>query len=112
MHLANFCFDDERFEAELARLAADSLANSWFSNQVNERALLATDGLTLRQAHALSLCKNEGLAPMPRNASRTSSSEARGAPDAPSTAAHLDPERGVWRGWSAAARALQIVNAA
>jgi len=63
MHLANFCFADERFEAELARLAADILANSWFSNQVNKRALLASDGLTLREAHALSLFKNEGLAP-------------------------------------------------
>jgi len=63
MHLANFCFADEHFEAELARLAADILANSWFSNQVNKRALLASDGLTLREAHALSLFKNEGLAP-------------------------------------------------
>jgi hypothetical protein len=50
MHLANFCLADERFEDELARLAADILANSWFSNQVNKRALLASDGVTLRES--------------------------------------------------------------
>jgi enoyl-CoA hydratase/carnithine racemase len=63
MHLANFCFPDERFEAELERLAADILANSWYSNQVNKRALQASDGLTLQDANALALFKNEGLAP-------------------------------------------------
>jgi enoyl-CoA hydratase/carnithine racemase len=63
MHLANFCFADDRFEAELAALAADILANSWYSNQVNKRALIASDGLTLADAHALRLFKNEGLAP-------------------------------------------------
>jgi enoyl-CoA hydratase/carnithine racemase len=63
MHLANFCFADDVFEAELAALAADILANSWYSNQVNKRALLASDGLTLHDAHALNLFKNEGLAP-------------------------------------------------
>ena len=63
MHLANFCFADERFEEELAALAADILANSWFANQVNKRALIASDGLTLHDAHALRLFKNEGLAP-------------------------------------------------
>jgi len=63
MHLANFCFSDEQFEAELAKLAADILANSWYSNQVNKRVLLESDGLTLAAAHALRLFKNEGLAP-------------------------------------------------
>jgi enoyl-CoA hydratase len=63
MHLANFCFPDAEFEAGLAALAADILANSWFSNQVNKRVLLESDGLTLEDAHALALFKNEGLAP-------------------------------------------------
>jgi len=63
MHLVNFCFPDDRFDAELARLAEDILANSWYANQVNKRALIASDGLTLQQAHALELFKNEGLAP-------------------------------------------------
>jgi len=63
MHLVNFCFPDAEFEAGLATLAADILANSWYSNQVNKRALLESDGLTLHAAHALTLFKNEGLAP-------------------------------------------------
>jgi len=63
MQLANFCYPDERFEVELAALAADIVANSWYSNQLNKRALLASDGLPLADAHALELFKNEGLAP-------------------------------------------------
>jgi enoyl-CoA hydratase/carnithine racemase len=63
MHLANFCFADAEFDAELARLSADVLANSWYANQVNKRALMAIDGLSLEDAHALDLFKNEGLAP-------------------------------------------------
>jgi enoyl-CoA hydratase len=63
MHLANFSFPDEVFEDELARLSSDILANSWYANQVNKRALIAIDGLSLRDAHGLELFKNEGLAP-------------------------------------------------
>ena len=63
MHLANFCFPDERFDAELAALSADILSNSWYANQVNKRALIETDGLSLHDSHALELFKNEGLAP-------------------------------------------------
>ena len=43
--------------------ASDILANSWYANQVNKRALIGIDGLSLREAHALELFKNEGLAP-------------------------------------------------
>jgi enoyl-CoA hydratase len=63
MHLVNFCYPAQRFEAELAALAADIVANSWYSNQLNKRALLASDGMSLADAHALELFKNEGLAP-------------------------------------------------
>jgi enoyl-CoA hydratase len=63
IHLVNFCFPDDRFEAELTTLCADILANSWFANQVIKRALIETDGLTLRNAYALDIFKNEGLAP-------------------------------------------------
>ena len=63
MHLANFCFPDDRFDAELAAVSADILANSWYSNQVNKRALIEIDGLSLHDAHALEMFKNEGLAP-------------------------------------------------
>ena len=63
MQLANYCFADDSFDVELARLAQDILANSWYSNQVNKRALMQIDGLSLHDAHALELFKNEGLAP-------------------------------------------------
>jgi enoyl-CoA hydratase len=63
MHLANFCFADDRFEAELAKLSAEILSNSWYANQVNKRALMEIDGLSLNEAHSLELFKNEGLAP-------------------------------------------------
>lgn len=63
MHLANFCFPDDRFDTELGTLSADILANSWYANQVNKRALIEIDGLGLHDAHALELFKNEGLAP-------------------------------------------------
>ena len=63
MHLANFCFPDAEFDTELARLTADILANSWYANQVTKRALIESDGLSLRDSHALELFKNEGLAP-------------------------------------------------
>ena len=63
MHLANFCFPDDRFDAELAALSSDILNNSWYANQVNKRALIEIDGLSLHDAHALELFKNEGLAP-------------------------------------------------
>lgn len=63
MHLANFCWPDERFDVELAALSADIMANSRYSNQVNKRALIEIDGLSLHDAHALEMFKNEGLAP-------------------------------------------------
>lgn len=63
MHLANFCFSNDSFETELSTLCGEILANSWFANQVTKRALIETDGLTLRDAYALDLFKNEGLAP-------------------------------------------------
>lgn len=63
IHLVNFCFPDETYEADLAELSTQILANSWYANQVNKRALIASAGLTLRDAHALEMFKDEGLAP-------------------------------------------------
>jgi enoyl-CoA hydratase len=63
MHLANFCFRDSEFDAELGKLAADILANSWYANQVSKRALIESDGLGLSESHTLEMFKNEGLAP-------------------------------------------------
>jgi enoyl-CoA hydratase/carnithine racemase len=63
MHLANFIFPDAEFETRLNALAENVLANSWYANQVSKRALLESDGLSLKDAHALEIFKNEGLAP-------------------------------------------------
>ena len=63
INLANYCFPDSIMEQEVDRLAADILANSWYSNQVCKRVLIETDALPLDQAHSLDIFKNEGLAP-------------------------------------------------
>jgi len=63
MRLANLCFPEASFEADLAALCANILANSWYANRVNKAALIESAGLPLREAHALEMFKNEGLAP-------------------------------------------------
>jgi enoyl-CoA hydratase len=63
MHLVNLCFPDDQFEAELASLCSDILANSWYSHRVNKHALVESDQLTLHDAHSLEIFKNEGIAP-------------------------------------------------
>jgi enoyl-CoA hydratase len=63
MHLANFVYPDTEFETRLSALADNVLANSWYANQVSKRALLESDGLSLKDANALEIFKNEGLAP-------------------------------------------------
>jgi len=63
MHLVNLCFPDDQFEVELVRLCSDILANSWYSHRVNKHALVQSDRLTLHDAHALEIFKNEGIAP-------------------------------------------------
>jgi enoyl-CoA hydratase len=63
MHLANYLYPDTEFDSRLEALAQNILANSWYANQVSKRALQESDGLSLSDAHALELFKNEGLAP-------------------------------------------------
>lgn len=63
MHLANFCFRDREFEAELSKLAADIPANSWYANQLSKRARIGSEALALSEAHALEMFKKEGVAP-------------------------------------------------
>lgn len=63
MHLANFCYPDAELEQEVAKLAADILANSWYANQVSKRVMIETDAMPLRAAHAHELFKHEGVAP-------------------------------------------------
>jgi enoyl-CoA hydratase len=63
MNLVNVRFADDEFEKGLAALTADILANSAYASRVIKHALIESDELTLRDAHALELFKNEGVAP-------------------------------------------------
>jgi enoyl-CoA hydratase/carnithine racemase len=63
MHLVNYCYPDPEFEAGLESLCSDIAANSWYANQMSKLALIESEALTLRDAYALDLFKNEGLAP-------------------------------------------------
>ncbi|PZQ44248.1 MAG: enoyl-CoA hydratase, partial [Phenylobacterium zucineum] len=49
--------------AELDRLAADILANSWFSHRANKRLVRETDGLTLEAGLAHEIFRGEGRGP-------------------------------------------------
>ena len=57
------CFADDEFEKRLTELTANILANSAYASRVIKHALIESDELTLRDAHALELFKNEGVAP-------------------------------------------------
>ena len=61
--LANICVADAEFDAELDRLAADILANSWFSHRANKRLVRETDGLTLDAGLAHEIFRGEGRGP-------------------------------------------------
>lgn len=61
--LANICVPDTDFDAELDRLTADILANSWFSHRANKLLLRETDGLTLDVGLAHEIFRGEGRGP-------------------------------------------------
>jgi enoyl-CoA hydratase len=61
--LANICVPDADFDAELDRLAADILANSWFSHRANKRLVRETDGLPLEAGLAHEIFRGEGRGP-------------------------------------------------
>jgi len=61
--LANICVPDAAFDATLDALAAQVLANSWFSNRANKRLLMQTDGLTLEAGLAHEIYRSEGRGP-------------------------------------------------
>jgi enoyl-CoA hydratase len=61
--LANACVPDQEFDAALDRLAADILANSWFSHRANKRLLRETDGLSLTEGLAHEIFRGEGRGP-------------------------------------------------
>ena len=63
MGLANFCFPDETFDADLDALIAGILANSWFSHRANKKLIADTNGLPLAAGLAHEIYKGEGRGP-------------------------------------------------
>lgn len=61
--LANICVPDSEFDARLDALAAEILANSWFSHRANKRLLRETDGLGLEAGLAHEIFRGEGRGP-------------------------------------------------
>ena len=61
--LANFCFGDETFDADLEKLIKEILANSWFSHRANKKLISDTDGLPLAAGLAHEIYKGEGRGP-------------------------------------------------
>ena len=63
MGLANICVPDEAFEAELAKLTIDILAQSWFSHRANKALLADTDGLPIGAGLAHEIVRSQGRGP-------------------------------------------------
>ncbi|WP_432239995.1 enoyl-CoA hydratase/isomerase family protein [Herbaspirillum robiniae] len=63
MGLANFCYPDTEFDAQVQALARELLAGSWFSHRANKRLLLETDGLPLDAGLAHEVFRNAGKGP-------------------------------------------------
>ena len=61
--LANLCVADADFDARIDALAAEILANSWFSHRANKRLLRETDGLLLKAGLAHEIARGEGRGP-------------------------------------------------
>lgn len=61
--LANMCVPDAEFDARLDALAAEILANSWFSHRANKRLVRETDGLPLPAGLAHEVYRGEGRGP-------------------------------------------------
>ena len=61
--LADFCVADADFDAKLDALAAQILANSWFSHRANKRLLVDTDGMSQAQGLAHEIFRGQGRGP-------------------------------------------------
>jgi len=63
MGLANICVPDNEFDAQIAALSAQILANSWFSHRANKRLLCETDGLPIEAGLAHEVYYGQGRGP-------------------------------------------------
>jgi enoyl-CoA hydratase len=63
MGLANACFPDESFEAEVEKFVRGVLANSWYSLRENKRLMNDTDGMSLSSGLAHEVFRSRGFGP-------------------------------------------------
>ena len=63
MGLANRCFPDDSFFADVEAMGRQILENSWFSHRANKRLILQTDGLTLPAGLAHEVYNSPGRGP-------------------------------------------------
>ena len=61
--LANRCFPDESFAADVEAFCRQILENSWFSHRANKRLISETDGLPLAAGLAHEIHRGEGRGP-------------------------------------------------
>ena len=61
--LANTCFPDASFEAEVEAFCQSILANSWFSHKANKRLMIDTDGMPLSSGLAHEVFHHPGVDP-------------------------------------------------
>jgi enoyl-CoA hydratase/carnithine racemase len=78
--LANRCFPDERFFADVEALARQILENSWFSHRANKRLITQSDGLSLPAGLAHEVYASPGRGP--DMAERIAAFQSRKAPAA------------------------------
>jgi enoyl-CoA hydratase len=63
MGLANACFTDSTFDADVEATARTLLTNSWFSLRATKRLLLETEGMTLKAGLAHEVFRTPGTGP-------------------------------------------------
>ncbi len=61
--LANTCYPEETFEADVEAFCRTVLENSWFSLRANKKLLLETDGMALGDGLSHEIYYNEGRGP-------------------------------------------------
>ena len=63
MGLANACFADDVFDAEVEKFVRSMLANSWYSLRENKRLMNDTEGMPLRSGLAHEVFRSRGFGP-------------------------------------------------
>jgi enoyl-CoA hydratase/carnithine racemase len=63
MGLANACFADDAFDAQVENFVRGILANSWYSLRENKRLMNDTEGMSLQSGLAHEVFRSRGFGP-------------------------------------------------